>query len=247
MESAIYSGKITHTRHIPKLHSFSYPFFMWYLDLDQIDHLQDLGYWFSASKWALSRFRRADYLGDPSRSLSDCVRDTMERLTGRKVSGKVFGLVNLRTAGLYFSPVNFYYGFDDSGKASHLLAEVSNIPWKERHCYGHYLDNEKRTENSNDKVFKVSPFNPSNNQTYKWIIRAPSETIAINLGVHDQRGHVFEAALRFDRKPFSKESARKLIIKKPVMTAFIIAGIYWQAMKIFLKGIPYIPYEREET
>ena len=31
------------------------------------------------------------------------------------------------------------------------------------------------------------------------------------------------------------------------MTAFIVAGIYWQAMKIFLKGIPYIPYDKERS
>jgi len=247
MESAIYSGRVTHTRHIPKLHTFSYPFFMWYLDLDEIDHLDDLGYWFSARKWAMSRFHRADYLGDKNRPLASCVKDTLERLTARKVTGKVYGLVNLRTAGLYFSPVNFYYGFDDCGKASHLLAEVSNTPWNERHCYAHYLDTEDRSEKSSDKAFKVSPFNPRKNQTYKWVIGAPSEKIAINLGVHDQRGHVFEAALRLNRRPFSRESARNHIIKKPVMTAFIIAGIYWQAMKIYLKGIPYVPYDGEKT
>jgi DUF1365 family protein len=246
MESAIYSGHIAHTRHIPKLHTFRYPFFMWYLDLDNVDHLQDLGKWFSSKKWALSRFRRADYLGEASVSLADCVRDKMNNLTGSKVTGKVFGLLNLRTAGLYFSPINFYYGFDESGKASHLLAEVSNIPWNERHYYAHCLD-KPLDEKIEDKAFKVSPFNPSRNQTYKWIIGEPDEKVAINLGVHDERGHVFEASLRFTRQPFTKQSARKLMIKKPVMTAFIIAGIYWQAMKIFLKGIPYIPYEKEKA
>jgi len=246
MESAIYSGHIAHIRHIPKHHTFRYPFFMWYLDLEKIDHLQDLGKWFSVKNWALSRFNRSDYLGDPTGSLADCAREKMKKLTGCAVTGKVFGLVNLRTVGLYFSPVNFYYGFDESGKASHLLAEVSNTPWNERHYYAHRLD-DNHHETINDKAFKVSPFNPSTNQTYRWKIAAPADTIAINLGVHDERGHVFEAALNLSRQPFSKKSARNHIIKKPIMTAFIIAGIYWQAMRIFLKGIPYIPYEKEEA
>ena len=138
------------------------------------------------------------------------------------------------------------YGFDKTGRASHLLAEVSNIPWNERHYYAHSLDKDA-DEMIDDKAFKVSPFNPSRNQTYRWVIGAPAEKVAINLGVHDERGHVFEAALRLTRQPFSRQSARKLIIKKPVMTAWIVAGIYWQAMKIFLKGIPYIPYEKEEA
>ena len=49
--------------------------------------------------------------------LADCVRDKMKELTGREVTGGVFGLLNLRTLGLYFSPVNFYYGFDPTDTA----------------------------------------------------------------------------------------------------------------------------------
>ena len=246
MESAIYSGHIFHTRHIPTPHSFKYPFFMWYLDLDGVDQLQNLGICFSSKRWALNRFKRSDYLGDPGQPLADCVRNKMEELTGFQVAGRVFGLLNLRTIGLYFSPVNFYYGFDKTGKPSHLLAEVSNTPWNERHYYAHRLD-DSRLERVNTKDFKVSPFNPAKNQTYKWKISAPLETIGINLGVHDERGHILEAALRLSRQPFSKKSALKLIVRKPAMTAFIIAGIYWQALRIFLKGIPYIPHEKEKA
>ena len=143
MESAIYSGHIFHTRHIPTPHSFKYPFFMWYLDLDAVDQLQSLGICFSSKRWAMNRFRRSDYLGDPDQPLADCVRDKMEELTGSAVTGRLFGLLNLRTLGLYFSPVNFYYGFDTTGNPSHLLAEVSNTPWNERHYYAHRLDDKR--------------------------------------------------------------------------------------------------------
>jgi DUF1365 family protein len=246
MESAIYSGFIAHTRHIPKQHSFNYPFFMWFLDLDDIDNLKDLGRWFSVKRWALSRFRRADYFGDPARGLADCVREELKRITGHGVEGKVCGLLNLRTAGLYFSPVNFYYGFDGAGKMSHLLAEVSNTPWNERHCYGHYLGNDGSVR-ENPKNFKVSPFNPSTNQTYRWKIENPGKKIAINLGLHDVRGHIFEAALRLDRMPFSVRTVRRQLLKKPIMTVYIIFKIYWQALKIFVKRIPYVPYHKENV
>ncbi len=29
------------------------------------------------------------------------------------------------------------------------------------------------------------------------------------------------------------------------MTAFILLGIYWQAARIYLKNIPYVPYKKE--
>lgn len=246
MDSALYSGVVMHERFLPKAHRFKYPFFMWYLDLDQIDSQPDLGRWFSTDKWALSRFRRSDYLGRPDSPLAICVKEEMGRLTGTQVTGKVFGLLNLRTLGLYFSPVNFYFGFTNDDEPSHLLAEVSNTPWNERHHYAHLL-NGARTEAVNDKVFKVSPFNPSRDQTYHWQIEPPGDSLAIKLGVHDQRGYVFEAGLRLQRQPFTAQSARRLLLRKPAMTAFIIAGIYWQALKIFIKGIPYQPYVKEEV
>ena len=244
MESAIYSGFISHERFVPKQHRFRYPFFMWYLDLNNIDDMQTLGRWFSVRRWALSRFRRTDYLGPENQPLSESVKEKMQELTGEPVSGKVFGLLNLRSLGLYFSPVNFYYGFADSGHPTHFLAEVSNIPWNERHHYAHLLSGPRSIVTSR-KAFKVSPFNPVRSQRYVWQISAPAENISIDLGLHDDRGHVFQAGLHLRRLPFSKRSAGKLLLKKPVMTAFIVTGIYWQALRLFLKGVPYVPYEKE--
>jgi DUF1365 family protein len=245
MESALYSGSVMHKRFLPKEHGFKYPFFMWYLDLDSIDKQHGLGRWFSKNEWALSRYRRTDYLGNPDRPLAECVKDEMKRLTGSEVTGKVFGLLNLRTLGLYFSPVNFYFGFTHHNEPSHMLAEVSNIPWNERHHYAHLL-NGSETELVNPKEFKVSPFNPSHDQTYRWQIQPPEDKVSIMLGVHDERGHVFEAGLNLQRQPFTINSARRLLLRTPVMTAYIVAAIYWQALKIFIKGIPYQPYVKEK-
>ena len=246
MESALYSGFVVHERFLPKQHRFRYPFFMWYLDLDAIPGQPGLGRWFSAESWALSRFKRGDYLGSEERPLADCVKEEMGRLTGCQVGGKVFGLLNLRTLGLYFSPVNFYFGFTEDNEPSHMLAEVSNIPWNERHHYAHLLDSSE-DELVNDKHFKVSPFNPSRDQTYRWQIESPGDKVSIKLGVHDQRGHVFTAGLHLCRQPFTIKSARRLLLRTPVMTAYIVAAIYWQALRLFIKGIPYQPYVKEEA
>ncbi len=246
MKSALYAGYINHTRHIPKTHSFRYPFFMWFLDLEEIEKGISFGKWVSSVGFALSRYRRSDYLGDTKESLAKCVKQKMEELTGQPVLGKVFGLMNLRTLGLYFSPVNFYYGLDREGVPSHFLAEVSNIPWNQRHYYGHLLTTAENSP-TNDKNFKVSPFNPEKDQTYKWIIGTPGNDLEINLGVHDERGHIFEAALRLKKNPFSLKTARRFIARTPAMTVVIVLRIYWQALRIFLKGIPYISYKKEQT
>ncbi len=243
MNSAIYAGTVTHHRSIPKTHHFRAPVSLFYFNLDEIQTLPQWGIWFSAKRWALSQFKREDYYGDGSEPLAHSIRNRMQELTGHSVEGEVYGLVNLRTLGLYFSPVNFYFGYDSSGKFTHFLAEVSNIPWNERHQYCQYVADGDFSP-ATQKKFKVSPFNPIE-QKYRWQITPPGRAINIGLSVSDERGKVFYAQLDLKQTPFSKKRLRGLLMRKPAITISIVAGIYWQALKLFIKGVPYIPYEKE--
>ncbi len=243
MKSSLYVGTIGHRRQIPREHRFKYPFFMWFLNLDELDQLPPLGRWFSTSKWALSRFHRPDYHGDPALPLADAIRKRMEELTGQPVLGQVYGLMNMRTLGLYFSPVNFYYGYDKEENCTHFLAEVSNIPWNERHQYGHYLGGNQHNP-THPKEFHVSPFNPLN-QHYSWEIVPPTETVSVQIKVDDERGHIFRAQLDLNRKSLTLQSVRRELLKKPAMTISMVAAIYWQALRLFIKGVPYVAYEKE--
>ncbi len=243
MKSAIYVGEIAHVRSIPKSHHFRYPLFMWFLNLDELDQLPDLGRWFSARKWAISRMVRSDYLGDPKVPLADAVRARMLELTGEPVTGQVCGLMHMRTMGLYFSPVNFYYGFDKDGNLTHFLAEVSNTPWNERHHYAYHVGG-GRYAMTEAKAFQVSPFNPLQQQ-YRWQIVPPGDLTEVAINVSDSRGEIFEARLQLTRQSLDLPTVRRLLLRKPIMTAFIVGGIYYQALKIYLKGIPYVPYVKE--
>jgi DUF1365 family protein len=243
MKSAIYAGEIAHQRNVPKVHRFRYSFFMWFLNLDELDQLPGLGRLFSAQRWAISRMLRSDYLGDPQLPLADAVRTRMLEITSQPVSGQVYGLMNMRTLGLYFSPVNFYYGFDQNGNFTHFLAEVSNTPWNERHHYAYHVA-DGCYELTQPKAFKVSPFNPLQQQ-YRWQISPPGENLDVAIIVSDERGEIFKARLHLLRRRLDKATVVRLLLKKPVMTAFIVGGIYYQALKIYLKGIPYVPYEKE--
>ncbi len=245
MQSSLYVGTIHHRRYIPKNHFFSYPFFMYFLNLDEIESMPSIGRLFSVKKWAFNRFHRPDYYGNAEQPLHRAIKRRMAELTGETVEGPVYGLMNMRTLGLYFSPVNFYYGYNKQFNLTHFLAEVSNIPWNERHQYA-YCVNDGRYSPKDAKRFKVSPFNPVD-QRYSWTITPPEEKVGVQLGVHDERGQVFAASLNMNREPLTKKTLRRQLLKKPVMTASIVAAIYWQALRIYLKKIPYIPYQKEMT
>lgn len=243
MKHGIFTGTVAHKRYLPVEHCFQYPFFMWFLNLDELERIPYLGRWFSMNKWALSRFRRTDYYGNRESSLADSIRSRMMEITGYPVKGQVCGLLNLRTLGLYFSPVNFYYGFDDAGSMSHFLAEVSNIPWNERHQYAHYI-RESGLEPHQPKEFHVSPFN-NEDQHYRWKISEPKDSLTVQIAVDDDRGHVFRADLNLERHPLEMATVRRQLLRIPVMTIYIVASIYWQALKLYRKGVPYVPYNKE--
>ena len=95
MESCIYEGRVRHTRTEPVLHRFNYRMFMMYLDLDELPHLFDKRWLWSATRPALARFRRKDHLGAPEEALSESIRNLVERETGARPEGPVRLLTNL--------------------------------------------------------------------------------------------------------------------------------------------------------
>ncbi len=232
IQSAIYQGKVFHQRFRPTRHAFEYSMFLFWLNLDEIEHIADSVKHFSTSRLSLVQFRRSDYLGDQKVPLSDAVLAKMSSLNGTPLDGEIFLLGQLRTLGIYFSPVNFYFLRNRNGQFSHMLAEVSNTPWHETHCY---LVNLEKQDNSK-KAFHVSPFNPMK-MDYKWRVSIPDERLSIAIDCH-QDAKDFSAGLVLHRKPLTTKTLRKNLLAIPSMSVKTLVGIYCQALKLWLKGTP---------
>lgn len=233
-ESAIYRGVVHHQRFVPKVHRFQYSIYLYWLKLSELESLSQnvKGLSINRAGFSAVKFLRADYLGDANTPLEEAVLERMSELHGSILSGDVFFLGQIRTFGWYFSPVNFYYLRDEHGKYSHMLAEVSNTPWNKRH---HYLVDLEKQEDC-PKAFHVSPFNPMD-MTYQWRIKQPSETLQLHLSCIKHEKH-FEAALNMKRQPLTSKTLRNALLAIPSMTLKTVAGIYWQAIKLFFKRIP---------
>lgn len=234
-ESAIYKGKVYHQRFKPTQHKFDYDIYLFWLKLDE-EELTTLSHelkCFSAEGKARVRFKREDYLGDPSLSLRQAVLDRMTELNdGTSLYGDVFMLGQLRMWGWYFSPVNFYYLRNTDGKFTHMLAEVSNTPWNERHHYLVNLD----TQDDTPKAFHVSPFNPMD-MTYKWSISQPSTRLSLAMDCV-RSDKEFSAGINLTKFTLDNANLTQALKRIPSMTIKTVAGIYWHALKLLLKRTP---------
>ena len=151
-------------------------------------------------------------------------------------------LTHLRYFGYCFNPVSFYYCFDsEDHHVESIVAEVNNTPWGERHVYvlsaGQQHDGVTGRNLALRKRFHVSPFMPMDID-YDWRFSEPADTLSVHMK-NDRAGrHLFDATLRLERRPISAKNLASILLRFPVMTLGVVAAIYFEALRLWLKRTP---------
>ncbi|MBY5921772.1 DUF1365 domain-containing protein [Ferrimonas balearica] len=230
MRSQLATGTVLHHRFSEPEHRFRYGIHMLMLNLDELSEIAPL--WRRPLFW----WRRQDYLGEGD--LKQAVLARMNQLSDTPLDGTVWLLGQYRNLGLYFSPVNFYL-LEGEGGFTHMLAEVSNTPWNERH---HYLV-PLSTCDGHDKAFHVSPFMPMGLQ-YQWQVTLEQRRIGVVIRcLSAETGRPrFVADLRLTTEPLNQAGLWRVWRRTPSMTIKTVAGIYFEALRLWLKGATFYPH-----
>ena len=243
LKSAFYIGKIFHKRCAPKVHQFTYPLYMMLVDLDEVEQLHHQHWWFSNKRWAPLELKESDYFKGIDQTNAPAQQTKLKQKSlliaqnlGADISNitRVAMLAQLRCFGIYFSPVNFFFLYQDE-TAKYLLAEVSNTPWNKKHCYLIDLQQPQPSQ----KCFHVSPFMDLN-MDYHWQIQAPDEHTSIGIENWRSQELLFSALFSAKKYSITTHSIFKVLLQWPLVSLSILKGIYWQASKLFIKGVPYI-------
>ena len=250
MHSCLYEGQVRHRRFTPRAHEFSYRLFLAYIDLDELDTVFEPYRLWSVDRPNFASFRRTDHLGDDSIPLKTAVSELVKEHTGHLPSGPIRLLTHFRYGGYGFNPVSFYYCFDASGEeVETIVAEVNNTPWGEQHCY--VLSDQDDTGEGTfrryqpRKDFHVSPFMPMDIE-YDWRFSPVADQLNVHMENYRQGSKLFDATLSLERKEISSRSLASALVRYPLVTARVSVGIYYQALRLWLKKIPFYTHPNEK-
>jgi DUF1365 family protein len=242
-----------HHRFAPKVHRFKYEIFLFYLDLDEIDGLAKKSRWMSSNRFNLFNFRDSDHLQLP-REKPDTAKNTRQHITDYLQSqgvnigkGRIMLLTNLCTLGYQFNPVSFYFCYNNQNEPVCSVVEVCNT-FHEMKPY--FLGASTKTENrfklNTTKYFYVSPFTDMDTR-FDFDLEIPGEHLRIKIDDYDKEGNrFFISTLSGTKKPFNDSALLLYFFSFPLITLKVIGAIHWQALKLWLKKIPFHQKEAQK-
>lgn len=240
----IYEGTIRHRRFRPVENRFQYRVFFMFLDLAHLGALSGIHPLWSGNGVNLAYFRRRDHMGDAKVPLDRAMRDYLREKTGERPRGPIRILTHMRYFGHCFNPVSFYYCYDAAdSQVETIVAEIHNTPWGQEHLY--ILPKEKSMHPSNqwrrhrfEKEFHISPFMDMHLH-YDWRFRIPGKQLSVHMINYENGKRLFDASLSLVQKPVTRRNLTRMLWLYPAMTVKVVSLIYWQALKLLLKGTPF--------
>ncbi len=249
MESCIYTGHVRHRRFLPVENSFRYKLFMVYADLAEIDVAFRASPFWSSNRFNIAYFRRRDHFGDPTAPLDTSVRSLVQSRTGKSLFGPIRLLCHFRYFGHCFNPASFYYCYNrDGSRLDTIVVEIHNTPWGEVHCYvldaSQNLTSPPFRRYALKKEFHISPF-MGMDMHYDWRFREPGKTLTVHMQSFQENQKFFDATLTLRRREISRALLSRVLVTYPVMTLKVITMIHWQALRLWLKKVPFYVHPRK--
>jgi len=244
MNSALYTGTISHKRIRPVENSFTYGIYFIYVDLAELGDLDSSLARFGHNRSALVSLWDADHGPRDGSELRPWIDAVLARAGIDLAGGRVCLLTFPRVMGFKFYPVSFWYCFDSDGSPVAVLAEVQNT-YRDHHNYllhdnGRPLRWIERPEAA--KAFFVSPFVPLDNARYQFSFSAPSRELTAAIYDFVDGPLLLTSSVSLNSQPLDDKGLLGVVLRMGPMSLRALVLIYWQALRLVLAGVRFYPH-----
>lgn len=233
--NAIYTGHVAHMR--PGKHRLRYPVFMLTLDVDQPP--QDLKL-FKHNRGALLALFDRDHAGRRDTPLKPQIEAKLRDAGIAWDNGRIVLLTMPRLFNYVFNPLSVYFCYRRDGSIAALVHEVSNT-FGESHFYvlPPRVEANGNLSQSCAKEFFVSPF-LEGGLHYEFSITPPGQRVAVAMIVRRGEEIALTASFAGAHRDLNDAQILRTWLGNPLMTFKVIAGIHWEALRMWLKGVRFL-------
>lgn len=197
---------------------------------------------FSRNRANLMGIRDQDHGGAPAHGTGTAWVRQVLAAHGLSVPARIDLLAQPRVLGHVFNPVSFWLCHDEHDVLRVVIAEVTNT-FGDRHSYlVHHPDQGPITAEDHltaRKIFHVSPFQPvEGSYRFRFDIRPDRIGIWIDFSA-GENGVI--ATLTGRRTQLTNRAILWACLRRPFGSRRVLALIFWQALKLRLKGVAYRP------
>lgn len=237
--ASLYSGKVMHARMKPKAHRFSYSVYSLLIDLDRLNEAAAQSALFSVNRFNLFAFHERDFGAGDARGLRAYVSRALARAGMAEGCASVLLLCYPRLFGFAFNPLAIYYCFGADGALSALIYEVRNT-FGEKHSYVAPVKpgeaDAPGVRQARDKLFYVSPFLDMALR-YRFRLSRPGPALHVRILESDAEGPILAATFAGVQEKLATGSLIRAFFAVPLLTFKVVAGIHYEALKLWLKGV----------